>query len=323
MRQRPQYLLAAFAHHGHPVYFVDPREPTARTVDGVHIVPAVEDVPASDVILYVHFAPMRHLFDRFERAVVVYDILDDLSIYDADEVGLSEERTVRFHHPLVLERADAVIVSNQVLAASHQHERADLIYIPNGVDARRFEAPASIPDDLSIDGDPIVGYHGMISHWFDFDLFASVARARPGYRFVLVGPYDPRAEAEVEKIRSLPNVELVGERPSVTMPSYVRSFDVGTVWFQVNDLTRAVTPLKVYEYLAAGKPVVSTPLPACEAEPTVRTAADPETFAAALDESLADADVESRRRAARDNDWRVLIEPLLADLEAKGLTRVP
>jgi hypothetical protein len=323
MRQRPQYLLQAFAAHGHPVYFVDPREPAVRTADGVTIVPSVEDVPASDVILYVHFAPMRHMFDRFQRAVVVYDILDDLSIYEPDEAGLPEERRVRFHHPIVMERADAVIVSNVVLAEIHRSERPDLIHVPNGVDAERFSAPAPPPADLDRDERPIVGYHGMISHWFDFDLFEGVAHARPGVRFVLVGPHDPRAQEQVDRISRLDNVELLGERPSETMPSYVQAFDVGTVWFQVNDLTRAVTPLKVYEYLAAGKAVVSTPLPACEAESTVRTAGDVDAFAAAIDAALAEGDVHARRAAAQANDWRVLLQPLIDVLEAKGLIRVP
>ena len=323
MRQRPQYLLQAFARHGHPVYFVDHREPGPRVADGVRIVTSVEDVPASDVILYVHFAPMRHLFDRFTRPVIVYDILDDLSIYDADEVGLPEERKVRFHHPIVMEHADAVIVSNEVLAETHRSERDDLIHIPNGVDAERFATPVSPPSDLVPDGRPIVGYHGMISHWFDFDLLEGVARRRPDLRFVLVGPHDPRAQDGVDRLEAVPNIELMGERPSESMPSYVQSFDVGTVWFEVNDLTRAVTPLKVYEYLAAGIPVVSTPLPACEAESTVRTAADVESFSRALDASLADDDTEARRLTAARNDWRVLIEPLLADLESKGLVRVP
>jgi glycosyltransferase involved in cell wall biosynthesis len=323
MRQRPQYLLQAFAAHGHPVYFVDPREPVARNADGVTIVPSVEDVPASDVILYVHFAPLRHLFDRFQRPVVVYDILDDLSIYDADEVGMPEERRVRSHHPIVMERADVVIVSNEVLGATHRSERPDLIHVPNGVDAERFAAPAPPPADVPRDGRPAVGYHGMISHWFDFDLFEGVVRARPGLHFVLVGPHDPRTQEQVDRIAGLDNVELLGERPSGTMPSYVQSFDVGTVWFQVNDMTRAVTPLKVYEYLAAGKPVVSTPLPACEAEPTVHTAGSVEDFASAIDAALAEPDGESRRAVAREHDWQALLQPLIDSLEAKGLTLVP
>jgi glycosyltransferase involved in cell wall biosynthesis len=323
MRQRPQYLLQAFADHGHPVYFVDPREDGSRVVDGVTIVCSVDDVPRGSVILYVHFAPMRHLFDRFEDPVIVYDLLDDLSIYDEDETGLPEERRVRAHHPIVMQRAHSVIVSNEVLAETHRAERSDLIHVPNGVNAELFATLVAPPADLLRDARPIVGYHGMISHWFDFDLLTEVAAERPDFRFVLVGPHDPRVADRVERLSRISNVELLGERPSSTMPSYVQAFDVGTVWFQVNDLTRAVTPLKVYEYLAAGKAVVSTPLPACEAEPTVRTAPDARGFAAALDECLRDPDVDRRVAAGRQNDWRVVIAPLLADLEAKGLLRVP
>jgi glycosyltransferase involved in cell wall biosynthesis len=322
MRQRPQYLLQAFAALGHPVFFVDPREPALREADGVHIVPALDAVPGRSPILYVHFAPLRHLFDSFEDPVVVYDLLDDLSIYDADEDGMPEERRVRFHHPRVMERADVVMVSNPVLADTHRAERADLVLVPNGVDAGRFGAPAAPPSDLSGDGRPVVGYHGMVSYWFDVDLLAAVATARPGYRFVLVGPVDPRVAERVAPLRALPNVELLGERPSSLMPSYVQAFDVGTVWFQVNDLTRAVTPLKMYEYLAAGVPCVATPLPACVDEPAVTTAATPDEFAAALDRALASAHAAALRETARRHDWTALLRPVVDRLGALGLDRV-
>ena len=88
MRQRPQYLLAAFAQAGYPVYFIDPWAPKPVERDGVHVVTSIRRVPAGGVILYVHFAPLRHMFGRFDDAVVVYDLLDDLTIYDAEEEGL-------------------------------------------------------------------------------------------------------------------------------------------------------------------------------------------------------------------------------------------
>jgi glycosyltransferase involved in cell wall biosynthesis len=322
MRQRPQYLLQAFAAHGHPVYFVDPNEPAARDADGVHIVPDLASVPSRHVILYVHFAPMRHLFGSFEEPAVVYDLLDDLSIYDADEVGLPEERRVRWHHPHVMEEAAVVIVSNPVLAETHRHERADLVLVHNGVDAGRFARPAAQPADLTLDDRPIVGYHGMISYWFDFDLLIGVARARPDLRFVLVGPTDERAADQVARLREVENIELLGERPSGDMPAFVQSFDVGTVWFEVNDLTRAVTPLKMYEYLAAGVPCVATPLPACIEEEQVLTASTVEEFSIALDRALAVSDREPLRAAARRSDWVELVRPVIDRLAELGLDRV-
>lgn len=323
MRQRPQYLLAAFARLGHPVYFVDQNETRMRQADGVNIVSNLGDVPSRDVILYVHFAPMRHLFASFDNAAVVYDILDDLTIYDADEHGLPEERRVRSHHPLVMEKAAVVLVSNEVLGQIHLPERGDLIHVPNGVDAAFFAERQIPPPDVRTDGRPIVGYHGMISHWFDFELLAEVARLRPGYRFVLVGPHDPRVEAQVRGLETSGNIEVLGERPSDQMPAYVQSFDVGTVWFQVTEMTMGVTPLKVYEYLAAGVGCVSTPLPACVAEPSVRTAGTGASFAEQLDLALAEKGSQSLVDAALRSDWMTVLQPAIDRLEELDLRHVP
>jgi glycosyltransferase involved in cell wall biosynthesis len=323
MRQRPQYLLQAFAALGHPVFFVDPLEPAVRSVDGVTIVPGLEHVPSQDVILYVHFAPLRHLFGSFSNAALVYDILDDLSIYDQDEGGMPEERRVRSHHPAVMAMADVVIVSNQVLGEKHLLERSDVIHVGNGVDVRLFSQLAGRPADLVSDGRPIVGYHGMVSYWFDFDLLEEVARARPDLRFVLVGPTDERVAERAARVAGLANVEFIGERPSDTMPAYVQSFDVGTVWFQVNELTRGVTPLKVYEYLAAGVGCVSTPLPACVDEPAVRIAANASEFTAQLDLAAADRGDPRLRQAAEERDWKAVLAPVVARLDQLGVLRVP
>jgi glycosyltransferase involved in cell wall biosynthesis len=224
-----------------------------------------------------------------------------------------------------MEQSDVVIVSNPVLGDTHRSERADLMLVPNGVDAARFAAPAARPSDLSRNGRPVIGYHGMVSYWFDFDLFRAVAELRPEYDFVLVGPTDPRAQEEAADLDSLPNVYFLGERPSGEMPSYVHAFDAGTIWFKVDDLTRAVTPLKMYEYLAAGIGCVSTPLPACVDEAAVDTASTPEEYALALDAALVrDAEaVAVRKAAARAADWVALLEPVLEELKRLSLDRVP
>jgi glycosyltransferase involved in cell wall biosynthesis len=327
MRQRPQFLLEAFAGAGHPVYFVDPRERTSRTVGGVSIVPSLEDVPGEHVILYLHFAPLRQLIDRFTDAVVVYDILDDLTIYDADEKGLPAERTVAHHHPFLVDRANQVIVSNPVLDERHRSERDDLILVENGVDARLFSKPAPRPSDLPDSGAPVIGYRGAVAQWFDFDLFLTVAAAEPGWQFILVGPVDGRVAEEVERVSALANVAFIGERSSDEMPGYAQAFDAEAVWFVVSDLTRGVTPLKVFEALAAGTPVVSTPLPACEVIPAVRTAGDPRAFHEALGLALQDAtdpkwrDVASA--TAHDADWSRRLDPLLSRLDEANQRMVP
>lgn len=324
MRQRPQYLVAAFAAAGHDAYFVDPREPAPREADGVRVVPSLRFVPRAHPILYVHYAPLRELFGRFDEPVVVYDILDDLSIYEPDEHGLPEHRRVRAHHGPVLASAGVAIASSPVLLERHRPQRADLLLVENGVDLSRFSERRERPDDLPT-GKPLIGYHGAIARWFDFDLLRSVAAASPQWDFVLVGPVMAEAEGRAEAMAELPNVHLLGARSSDDISAYVQAFDVGVIWFVVDHLTEGVSPLKMFEYLAADVPVVSTPLPAAQGIDGVRTAATPSEMASAISEAIAlgARDASARRRSAEGASWQTRLEPLLQRLDDAGQRRVP
>jgi glycosyltransferase involved in cell wall biosynthesis len=326
MRQRPQYVLSAFARSGHDVYFIDPREPKERVADGVHIVPSLKYVPKANVILYVHFAPLLAMFDSFEDPVVVYDILDDLIIYDADEIGMPEERRVRFHHPAVMERADVVMASAPNLISKYETERPDILLVENGVEPSRFRDDLAVPDVLAQMSGPVVGYHGAVARWFDFDLFEGVAVRLSSYDFAIVGPVDDEAKERVEHLALLPNVHLVGAVPSDEIPQYVAAFDVGTIPFVVDELTRGVSPLKMYEYLAARVPVVSTPLPVCEAHPVVRTASSPESFASEVLEALKSRTSEFDEAADTATDaasWDSRISSVRLDLQERQMLEVP
>ncbi len=319
MRQRPQYLMAAFAASGHPAYFVDPREGEERTADGVTIVPTLEGVPSSDVILYVHFAPVRRLFERFDAPAVLYDVLDDLSIYDADEVGVPRGARVSAHHPEVIAAADIVTVSTPVLADRHRSERPDLLLVPNGVDLARFR-PAS---GGRRHDRPVVGYHGAIAAWFDFDLYEEVAAAMPDVWFRIVGPVDPRVRDRADHLARLDNVELLPPLSPDAIPDLVASFDAGTVPFVVDHMTVAVSPLKMYEYMAAGVPVVATPLPACVSTPGVRIGEGAARFAEALRAALATPPAKRTelRAAAEEASWVRRIAPVRDRMDELGILR--
>ena len=323
MKQRPQYLLQAMAGVGHDVWFVDPRLGDPRTIgERIHLVPSIRPVPGSGVILYSHFAPTKTLTDRFGDAVVVYDLLDDLAIYEPNELGMPVERTVRHHHGPLIEEADVVIVSNPVLAERHRAERPDLILVENGVDLARFSPSGPVAGSLP-EG-KVVGFHGAVAPWFDFELVASTAGLRPGLDFVMVGPVDPEVEDEAEHLDRLSNVTFLPSQPSDRIADFVRGFDVGILPFVVDDMTEAVTPLKMYEYLASEVPVVATPLPACVDHPAVATASDPDRFAALIDDALAMSAVERRALGSHAGPaaWEERIRPLLDRLDEAGLRHV-
>ena len=324
MQQRPQYLLQAFAKLGHEVWFVDPRlEKPVTVAERVHLVPSLGPVPSRGVIIYVHYAPLATMFDRFESPAVIYDILDDLSIYDADEIGLPAEMKVRNHHGSLMASADAVIVSNPVLAERHRMERSDLLLVENGVDMSRFTIDGPVAPELS-GKSGLVGYHGAIAPWFDFDLAMAVANSRPSLEFVFVGPIDPRVEDQAALLMALPNVTYHPEHPVARIAEFVRGFSVGLVPFVVDELTQAVTPLKMYEYMACGIPVVTTPLPACVEHPAVEAASDPISFAERIDLALKTSEGQRMELVAHAEKatWSTRLDPLEEWLEKAGLRRV-
>jgi glycosyltransferase involved in cell wall biosynthesis len=124
----------------------------------------------------------------------------------------------------------------------------------------------------------------------------------------------------------LPNVHLVDAVPSNDIPAYVAAFDVGIIPFVVDDLTRGVSPLKMYEYLAAGVPVVATPLPVCDAHPMVRTASTPEDFAARITEAVeerADEFAADAEAAADAASWDSRVARIRQELASLNQLEVP
>ncbi|MEG3072228.1 MAG: glycosyltransferase [Candidatus Syntrophopropionicum ammoniitolerans] len=113
------------------------------------------------------------------------------------------------------------------------------------------------PPELQTLQGPVVGYVGAISAWFDQEMLAAAAHAHPEWSFVLVGPVD----TDVSLLDSLPNVRLTGHKPYSVLPAYLKGFDVTVIPFKINALTTGVNPVKLYEYLAAGRPIVSSDLP--------------------------------------------------------------
>jgi len=190
----------------------------------------------------------------FKPAHLVYDCNDA----HADFPGLPawsrayQNRTVR--------RAGRVIVSAQRLREDVVVARGgdrNVFVVGNGVDFAAFHRAVSMRPRAR--ARPCIGYLGAIAPWFDFALVEAAAVARPQWDFVLVGPVLAGAQAGVEKLSSLANVSVRPAVPHDDVPRVLAAFDVGLIPFRLTTLTAGVNPNKLYEYLAAGLPVVSTP----------------------------------------------------------------
>jgi glycosyltransferase involved in cell wall biosynthesis len=247
-------------------------------------------------------------------ALTLYDCVDDY----AEQTRGDERRSA-----LVRACERAVVAHAGVVAAtsSTQADRLHAVLVPNVAEHAHFaaarDASIAAPDVRGL-AHPVIGFAGnLLPGKVDFELLAGLAAARPAWTFLCVGPIpDERA---VEPLRRCANVVLTGPRPYAELPRYVAAFDVGLIPYRANDYTRSCFPLKTYEYLAAGKPVVATGLPELAGmEPDVVLAAEP---LAALDAALAanGPEAAARRSAlAAGHTWETRAATLL-DLVDRAL----
>ncbi len=193
-----------------------------------------------------------------------------------------------------------------------------VLLLPNGVDLGAFPVPAG----TRAAGDrPTIGYVGALGPWFDVEAVEAAARALPGWSFRLAGQVE---DPEVAALAGLPNLETVGEIPFGDVPGFLAGLDVALVPFRDLPLTRAVDPVKLYEALAMGLPVVARRLPETErwAEPLVYLYDDPEGFVRQVRRAVAEQSPEiarERRRVAEGESWDRRAATLLESVRALTL----
>jgi glycosyltransferase involved in cell wall biosynthesis len=188
------------------------------------------------------------------------------------------------------------------------------LYLPHGVDYEHFacEKMEKVPiESLEKIKKPIVGFFGTMDTWVDISAIASLAKRFPQCSFVVIG----RSVVPLTVLEGFENVHCLGQLPYSALPQYARYFDVGLIPFVMNDLTKAVNPLKLMEYYVIGIPVISTRLPDIVDVPGPLYFADThEEFGDRLDEILCSDLSVLRRQAqevARKNSWTVRAENLV------------
>jgi glycosyltransferase involved in cell wall biosynthesis len=230
----------------------------------------------------------------------VYYCVDEWSLFSY----LDRERTVAQEREL-LGKVDAVFAINHALADAKRTVNPATYVSPHGVDhalfARALDPATAVPADLDAIARPRLGFYGTLQDWVDYDLLAHVARSRPQWQIVLIG----QQLADVSAIRGLANVHLLGQRKHDELPAYCKGFDLGMIPYRIDERMTFVNPLKLREYLSAGLPVVSTPVPEVQRyADRVHVAATPEQFVAACEQALREggATERSARSAAMKNE---------------------
>jgi len=247
----------------------------------------------------------------------VYDCMDHHGGF-ADN---SEEVLAREHE--LMREADLLVVTSDWLDHEAGKYNSHRLMIRNACQYEHFSTrPASVFKDDR--GRKVIGYYGAIAEWFDMELLEKVARRFSDCLVLLVGSDTCGAR---QSLSTLENVSFIGEVPYANLPYYLEGFDVCLLPFQIIPLTLATNPVKIYEYLSAGKEVVSIALPEIKQfGDLVRTGTDHATFLTALDEALhapPDAQERARRRQfANEQTWSHRVQDLVQGIENLSEPRV-
>lgn len=248
-----------------------------------------------DPVQWVYTPMMLPLLRGLPRSVVVYDCMDELSMFRNAPPEMKQRETE------LLEAADLVFTGGHSLYEAKRALHPRVYAFPSSVDVDHFRLPrgATPPGDQRDVPRPRVGFFGVIDERMDIDLLTHVARERPQYQFVLVGPVVKISPQELPKA---PNLHYLGAKQYDELPDYLAGWDVAFMPFALNDATRFISPTKTLEFLAAGKPVVSTAVRDVVrpyGEQGIVSIAGKTDFAGALDEALAGWSAQQSQRVTQ------------------------
>ena len=328
--QRPQHLLSRCARDRRVIFFEEPhygeglRLDVRRSEEGVlvavpHLPEGVRGGRDEEALLQSllarlfaerqvreyalwYYTPMPVAWTRHLRPVAtVYDCMDELSAFKFAPPELVEREAELFR------RADLVFTGGQTLYEAKRGKHPHVYAFPSGIDRDHFGRARDItaePEDQAGIPHPRLGFFGVVDERFDLELLRALSVERPDWHFVVIGPV---VKIDPESLPRGANVHYLGGKSYKELPRYLAGWDVATLLFARNESTRYISPTKTPEYLAAGKPVVSTSIrdvvrPYGEMG-IVRIADDAPAFAAAAEELMS---------AGADPDWLARVDTLLA-----------
>lgn len=243
-----------------------------------------------------YYTPMALPFTRHLRPLAtVYDCMDELSAFAGAPPALRQREAE------LMRRADLVLTGGQSLYEAKKHLHPQVYPFPSSVDVAHFaraRTPQPDPDDQQSIPRPRIGFFGVIDERLDIELVRGVAAARPDWHLVFIGPI---VKIDPARLPRAANIHYLGARPYDELPRYLAGWDVAILPFARNESTRFISPTKTPEYLAAGRPVVSTSIrdvvrPYGQ-QSLARIADSPSEFVSAIDAALAE-DAGERQAAA-------------------------
>lgn len=246
------------SHRGERLYVVVPHLPAGLSQEQCEsiqrdLLDHLRQEHAIGTFILWYYTPMAVGFaDRLDPIVTVFDAMDELSAFrNAPQQLLEREAEV-------LRRADLVFTGGQSLYEAKKDRHPHVYAFPSSIDRDHFAAArtsSAEPDDQASIPHPRIGFFGVLDERFDRELLAGLAASRPEWQFVMIGPV---AKIDPSELPQAANIHYLGGKHYAQLPAYIAGWDVATLLFARNESTRFISPTKTPEYLAAGRPVVST-----------------------------------------------------------------
>jgi len=269
---------------------------------------ALRRLPGEHLILWLSHPLQAGALNAFSRrALACYDWTDDWAAFDVLPVEDPAEIVARNED--ILRGADIVFAVSAELERRAAVVNPNTHRAPNATDPEKLGGAATdgpVAPELADLSRPIVGYVGQVADKLDYDLIGEMARARPGWNFVFVGPVWSSKREHVVALETLGNVLFLGACPFDELTAYLRGFDVCILPHAVSPLTRSMDPIKLYDYLATGKPIVSTPVAGVERFADVVYIADNlADLVTGIEDALNENEQLTQKRLAyaRQNTW--------------------
>ena len=249
------------------------------------------------------------LAGKIGETTLIYYCVDEYTAFTGASKGLREIEEKLFR------KADLVVVSAEKLLENKRQFNPNTHIIRHGVDFNHFrtalDAQTKVPDEIKDLPKPIIGFHGLLADWVDFELLKKTAAHFEKGSVVLIGKITVDAERKIKILDGVSNIHFLGRKPYSELPAYCKGFDVALNPFEISELTLAANPLKVREYLAAGLEVVSTDIPEVRILDYCRIGETHEGFIKEIAESLAQPKSKTViSDSVRAESWEARIDEL-------------
>lgn len=267
------------------------------------------------LVLWLYTPVVVPFVELLQPDLVVYDVMDELTAFKFAPARLKGQEAE------LLARADLVFCGGPSMYEARKSRHPDVHLFPSGVEQRHFaralEEDLPLPTAVRDLPRPIVGFFGVIDERTDLDLLGRVAAARPEWSWVMIGPV---LKIEERALPRSPNLHYLGKQDYQQLPAYLKAFDVAMMPFARNEATRFISPTKTLEYMAAHKPIVSTPIHDVVGlyGEVVRFAESPEAFVAQVQAGLGESEREREGRIGKERGLlqRSSWDQIAGDMEA-------